>query len=111
LQVTRQKTGSSKANVTSTADGTVSYREQDLFSVSNLSLLSELTLRAIGLEDVISKSNRKIQTEDFRTEWRNLVEYRIGRVIASLEVTVFQEDEVLGNFVMLRVRRDFSGNF
>ena len=111
LQVTRQKTGSSEANVTASADGTLSYREQDLFSVSNLSFLSELTLSALGLEDFVVESDRNIETDDFRTQWRNLVEYRIGRIVASMEATVFQEDEDFGNLVMLRVRRDFNGNF
>lgn len=111
LQVTRQSAASSEPIVTATADGTLSYREQDLFDVSNLSFLSELTLRAIGLEEIVVENDRNIDTDEFRTEWRNLIEYRNGRIVASLEASVFQEDNDLGNFVMFRIRRDFSGIF
>ncbi len=111
LQITRQRTGASGPEVNASADGTISYRERDLFSVSNLSFLSELMASALGLEEFISESDRNIETEEFRTEWRNLVEYRIGRVITSLEGSIFREDEELGNMVMFRIRRDFGGNF
>ncbi len=111
LQVTRQKTTSSGSDVTATADGTISYREQDLFSVSNLSFFTEFTASALGLEEFISESERNIETEEFRTDWRNVVEYRIGRIVASFEASAFLEDEEFGNFVMFRIRRDFGGDF
>ncbi len=111
LQATRQSTESSGIQVTASADGTVSYREQDLFSVSNLSFSSELTVSALGLEEFISDSDRNIETEEIRTDWQNVIEYRIGRIIISMEATVFQEDEQFGNLFMFRIRRDFGGIF
>ena len=53
-----------------------------------------------------------IDTEDdLRSQWRNVFEYRIGRVFASVEATIFREDEGYGNLFMVRLRRDFSGVF
>lgn len=66
----------------------------------------------MGLEEYFGEEQGTIETQDqFRSEWRNIFEYRIGRVFASLEATIFREDEGFGNLFMVRLRRDFSGVF
>ncbi|RMD61804.1 MAG: hypothetical protein D6826_08975 [Alphaproteobacteria bacterium] len=111
LQASRQRTAGA-SNFTTSADGTVTYQERDLFLVENLSYLSELRLSAVGLEDVLSDGGDTVDTSNqFRSDWRNILEYRIGRLVTSLEATVFQNREQFGNLIMLRIRRDFSGMF
>ena len=41
----------------------------------------------------------------------NRLQYRIGRITASLEGSLFFLNDQLGNSVIFRLRRDFSGVF
>lgn len=108
LQLSRQKTGDTDATTQFSANGTISYRVRDLFSVRNLLFSSELTLNAIGLEQILIDVRERDRADFVRSRWRNRLEYRIGRIIASLEGSLFYNREELGNSVFLRVRREFG---
>jgi len=110
LQVSRQKSGDRDAETIASANGTVSYRESNVFGVRNLRFTSDLTLNALGLESVLTEDDDDQRRSDrFRSDWINRIEYRIGRIVASLEASAFYSQDELGNSVFFRIRREFGG--
>jgi len=111
IQASRQKSAGEEPETSLSANGTIGYFARDTFGVRNLRFSSQLTLSAIGLEDVISREDSRTQRSDFfRSDWRNKLEYTIGRLIASIEATLFHNQNQFGNFVIFRVRREFGGD-
>ncbi len=112
LQVSRRKFGDESADIITTANGRLGYFSREVFSVENLDFLSELSLNAIGLEDVLGDEDDDDRfRSEVRGDWTNRLEYRIGKITASLEGTVFVVDDQFGNSVIFRIRRDFGGVF
>ena len=92
------------------ANGTLSYRKADLFGVRNLRFTSDLTLNAVGLEEVLTEDEEDQPLSDrFRSDWTNRLAYHIGRIVASLEAGAFYNQGELGNSVFFRIRREFGG--
>jgi hypothetical protein len=112
LQWTRQQLGKNSAATTTSANGTMDYRKINLFDLENLVFRSELTLNAIGLREAVNDTERNRGFADnLRGDWRNRLEYRIGRVVTSLEGRVFYDQDDIGAAVVWRVRRDFADVF
>ncbi len=109
LQYTRQQFGSGDATTSVSANGALSYQSSDLFGVRGLLFASELTLSAIGLEEVISGEGNVIGSDPFRSRWRNRLSGRIGMIVASLEGNIFYSQDQFGNVFLFRVRREFRG--
>ncbi len=110
LQVSRQKAASQDAETTASAHGTASYREANVFGIRDLRFVSELTLSALGLESVLTEEDEDERRSDrFRSDWTNRLEYRIGRIVASLEGSASYNQGEFGNSVFFRIRREFGG--
>ncbi|HLB80213.1 MAG TPA: hypothetical protein VJJ77_06895, partial [Dongiaceae bacterium] len=112
VQASRQKSADQDAKTTVSANGTAAYRETDIFGVRDLRFISELTLSALGLESVLTETEDEEDTrlaDRFHSEWANRLEYRIGRIFASLEGSALYSQGEIGNSIFLRVRREFGG--
>jgi len=112
LQASRQTSADQDAETTVSANGTAAYRETDIFGVRDLRFISELTLSALGLESVLEETEEEDDTrlaDRFQSEWANRLEYRIGRIFASLEGSALYSQGEIGNSIFLRVRREFGG--
>jgi len=89
--------------------GNIAYEHRNLFDVENLSFRSELRLNLIEIESLFIDPEDEIENELARNDWRNILSYRIGRLTAELEGTLFQRDEDPGYLLLFRIRRDFGG--
>jgi hypothetical protein len=111
FQVSRQKSDNQDAQTVASANGTASYRKADVFGIRNLRFTSELTLNALGLESVLTGEDDEARrrSDRFRSDWINRLEYRIGRIIASLEGSAFYNQGKFGNSLFFRISRAFGG--
>jgi len=110
LQATRLVNTDDEVNFFATANGTVSYFARNIFDVPDLYFSSELNASSTGIgARLVGNDEDDEDLEVFRTDWRNKLRYRIGRIHADLEGTVFQENGQIGNSVYFRVRRNFGG--
>jgi len=91
-----------------TASGNFTYSHRDLFDIENLGLRSEVRINAVNLDELFGKSS-KLGNDLLRNDWRNTLIYRIGRLAASIETTVFQRGSEFDYLALLRFRRDFGG--
>ena len=110
LQLSRSKDRDESADLVVTANGRAAYFARDVFGVRNLDFHSELELDAIGLEEVLDAGDDE-GDQDVRADWTNSLDYRIGRITASLEGSLFITDNEFGNAVIFRIRRDFDSIF
>jgi hypothetical protein len=112
-QVSRQRVSGGEEDYNASANGRFAYRHGEVCRVEDLVFTSELNLNAIGFEEVITGEDEEdTATSDiFRADWRNRLDYRIGRLVTSLETTLFQSRDEFGNIVLLRIRREFGGSF
>ena len=109
FQATRTA-GDGDSDFSMTASGTVAYSQRNLFEIENLGLRSELRLNMTDIERLFGEGDEDFRTDLVRNDWRNVLSYRIGRLTANLEGTVFQLDDGFGYLALLRLRRDFGGN-
>ncbi|MFM9845836.1 MAG: hypothetical protein ACKVP3_01580 [Hyphomicrobiaceae bacterium] len=111
LQAVRQKFADEGTDTAFSATGEIAYVARDIFGVENLSFTSELILSTFGLPRIFPEDFSNGDDSDFfRADWRNRLEYRIGRMRLRLEATAFAEDEELGHLLLFRVQRDFGNN-
>jgi hypothetical protein len=111
-QVSRRETRGEDAITRVTANGRFGYFDRLVFGVENLRFSSELILNAIGLEDVFTNRKKSDRFQDeLRSELRNKLEYRIGKLTVSLEGNLFYVNEELGDLSLFKMRRDFGGTF
>ncbi len=108
-QITRQKS-SEDTDISASANGTVGYRNGEVFGVENLFFTSDLSISAFGLEEVLRRNEEDglRRSDRFSGDFRNRIGYRIGRLVASLEGTAFLTQGALGNLLLFRVRREFG---
>jgi hypothetical protein len=92
-----------------TAFGNFAYDHRNLFDIENLGWRSELRVNAVNLEKLFGKGSQDQNDELLRNDWRNVLSYRIGRLVASLEATAFQREAGLGYLALMRFRRVFGG--
>lgn len=112
LQLARQRFGAEEADTVFSANGTLGYVERELFGVERLQFTSDLILNSIGFESVLDASRDgrgRPRSDFFRSDWRNRIEYLIGRLSAAADAVVFQENGKVGSLVLFRVRRSFGG--
>lgn len=109
LQFSRQTFEDEGTDTSFTANGELGYNARDIFGMENLDFLSELIVTSQGPPRVFGSSDDDDDSDFFRADWRNRLEYRIGRLLFRLEGTVFWEDGELGDLALLRVKREFSG--
>lgn len=112
-QFAREKTNQDGEAISLSANGSLGYFAANVFDVQRLTFSSQLDVAALGLEDVFDDENNDFDEDDdeLRSEWRNILEYRIGRVVMSLEGTVAYEDEEFRDLVLFRIRREFDAVF
>jgi hypothetical protein len=111
LQATRRVNADAEVDFFGTANGTISYFAQNVFGVPNLFFGSELSASSSGIgARLVGSDEDDEDLEIFRADWRNKLRYRIGKIYADLEGTVFQENGQIGNLFYFRVRRDFGGD-
>ncbi len=111
-QASHQRVRGEEPDLTASVTGHVGYVDGRLFNISGLRFLSDLELNAVGLEDVIENDrDRNRFEEERRAEWKNKLEYRIGKIITSVEGNLFYVGDEYGNSVFFRIRRDFDGVF
>ncbi|MFQ5567962.1 MAG: hypothetical protein ACE5EU_16540, partial [Paracoccaceae bacterium] len=99
----------SETDITVTATGDFGYSHRNLFGIENLGLRSDLRVNVVNLDELFGLSSDETSDEFLRNDWRNILSYRIGRVTASLETSVFQQDGGVGYLALMRLRRDFGG--
>jgi hypothetical protein len=92
-----------------TAFGNFAYDHRDLFDIENLGWRSELRVNAVNLEKLFGQGSQRQNDELLRNDWRNVLSYRIGRLVASLEATAFQREAGFGYLALMRFRRVFGG--
>lgn len=92
-----------------TVSGNVAYEHRNVFDVENLSFRSELRINLVQVESLFIEREDQFNSEFARNDWRNILGYRIGRLVAELEGTVFQSDDDPGYLLLFRLRRDFGG--
>lgn len=114
VQVARQHFAFQPSNTVFSANGTLGYAERQLFGVERLQFTSDLVLNSIGFESVVDASRNdrgrgRPRSEFFRSDWRNRIEYLIGRLSAGTDAVLFQENGTFGSLFLLRVRRSFGG--
>ena len=86
------------------------YEQRELFGVLNLGFRSTLRANILDAKELFGGADDELtESEALRNDWRNVLTYRIGRLIAQAEATAFHEDEGLGYLVLLRLRREFGG--
>jgi hypothetical protein len=111
-QLAREDSEDDGESLSLSANGSLGYFATNLFDVQRLSFSSQLDVAALGLEDAFEDDNNENRDEDeLRSEWRNILQYRIGRVVMSLEGTVAYEDEEFRDLVIFRIRREFDTVF
>lgn len=109
-QVSRRKIRGDDPELFATANGRFGYFDRFAFGVEDLHFSSELILNAIGLEDIFTNEKKSDRFRDeLRGEWRNKLEYRIGKLTMSLEGRLYYVNEGLGDLSMFKIRRDFGG--
>jgi len=106
-QATRTVSGGN-AEFSVTASGNAAYSKRNLFEVENLGFRSDLRINVVDLDRVFGESDQA-EDELIRNDWRNVLTYRIGRLSADLEATLFQRDIGFGYLAIFRLRRDFGG--
>ena len=97
------------ADISITASGNGSYQHRNFLGVENLGFRSELRINVVDIDTTFGLDDDEANPELFRNDWRNILGYRIGRLTAELEGTLFQQDLKLGYLGLMRLRRDFSG--
>lgn len=105
IQSSRQQVGDEEGGFVTTLNGTAEYSRRRLFAVADLTFRSTLTLNAIGFESFQEDTGTATTV---RTDWRNLLNYRIGLVIMSVEARVFRDRGAIGDIVLFRLRRLFG---
>lgn len=111
LQFSRQTFEDEGTDTSFTANGEISYNARDVFGVENLDFISELIVTSQGPPRVFGREDDDDDSDSLRADWRNRMEYRIGRLLFRLEGTAFWDDGEIGNLALLRVKREFSGRF
>lgn len=107
MQVVHQQRDSrDEVYVFSRAD--LEYEHRDLFRIDGLSFLSSLRINALGQNDLVHDWRDELSPDLFRNDWRNRVQYRVGKLWLSLEGTLFQADQSLGHYVRFSGRRSFD---
>lgn len=107
VQVVRQQRDlRDEVYVFSRAD--VEYEYRDLFRIDGLSFVSTLRINALGQNDLRYDWRDELSPDLFRNDWRNKVQYKIGKLWLALEGTIFQADKELGHYVRFSGRRTFD---
>jgi hypothetical protein len=106
---TAREVNEDETDIFFTMSGNLSYDHRNLFEIENLGLRSELRINLINLDELFGESTDDLDSEFLRNDWRNILTYRIGRLTANVEATVFQRDEGFGYLALFRFRRDFGG--
>lgn len=109
LQISRQTFEDEGTDTSFSANGELGYNARNIFGVENFDFLSELILTSQGPPRVFGDDEDDDDSDFLRADWRNRLEYRIGRLLFRLEGTVFWEDGEIGDLVLFRVKREFSG--
>jgi hypothetical protein len=86
----------------------VEYEYRDLFKIDGLSFLSTLRINALGRNDPVHDWRDELSPDLFRNDWRNRIQYRIGKLWLTLEGTAFQADDKFGQYVRFSGRRSFD---
>ena len=111
-QMSREKTNDNGETLSFSANGNIGYLASEVFDVPKLTFSSQLSVAALGLEDVFEDGNNGDRDDDeLRSEWTNILQYRFGRVIMSLEGTIAYEEEEFRDLVLFRIRREFDAVF
>jgi len=88
----------------------LNYAQRDLFGVPDLGFRSTLRMNILNAKELFGGADDELtNTDALRNDWRNVLTYRIGRLIARAEATAFHEDEGLGYLILFRLRREFGG--
>lgn len=106
---TAREVNEDETDIFFTMSGNLSYDHRNLFEIENLGLRSELRINLVNLDELFGESTDDLDSEFLRNDWRNILTYRIGRLTANVEATVFQRDEGFGYLALFRFRRDFGG--
>lgn len=107
-QLTRQ---GSEGETLFTANGTLGYREFDVFAFENLIFDTELRLNDVGLQNLFLTSDEDSRRELSQADWRNRLSYRIGRLTLGAEASAFRREEGIGITLLFSGRREFTGSF
>lgn len=105
FQSARQTFSGLDSGFVTSAGGTALYSERDVFGVRDLSFLSDLSVNAIGLG---RQADPRPFGDHLLSQWRNRLDYRIGKVMLSLETNVFRRDGKYGDITLFEVRRFFN---
>lgn len=90
--------------ITHTASGEISWRQQRVFGVPRLRFQSRLRLSY----DTRSSSNELLAVSDREdASWENRLDYQIGRLDTSGQVRISRTDGVWYGVVHLRIQRNF----
>ena len=92
-----------------TVSGNVAFENRNFYDIEDLTFRSELRVNFVQVESLFIEREDEFGSEFARNDWRNILAYRIGRLVAELEGTVFQRDEDPGYLLLFRLRRDFGG--
>lgn len=91
--------------------GDLSYDHRNVRGVENLGFRSELRVNVVDIDSLfIDPEDDEFTSDTVRTDWRNILRYRIGRLTTEAEATLFERDTRFGYLVLVRLRRDFGGD-